>query len=144
VMASLKFDIYLRATPGQVRKALTDPAMAMGRRFGVSFRTDSGSGSPLAGWPEDDEETTARSLPGQRLVYEWLQTENLGANGGRPSVVLIELVAMGKVTRLKVRHRDLAPDGSFLKAVAPGWPMMLSSLKSLVETGEPLMFGAGT
>jgi uncharacterized protein YndB with AHSA1/START domain len=143
-MASLSFDIYLRATPGQVRKALTDPALAISRRFGVSFRTDAGAASPSGGWPEDDEETTPRSVPGQRLAFEWLQTENLGANGGRPSVVLIELVAMGEVTRLSVWHRDLAPDGSFLKAVAPGWPMMLSSLKSLVETGQPLTFGTGT
>jgi len=30
---------------------------------------------------------------------------------------------------------------SYLKVVAPGWPMLLSSLKSLVETGEPLEFG---
>jgi hypothetical protein len=47
---------------------------------------------------------------------------------------------MGKVTRLTVNHRDLEPDGSFLKVVRAGWPMILSSLKSLVETGKPLEF----
>jgi hypothetical protein len=51
---------------------------------------------------------------------------------------------MGQVTRLTVIHRDLVSDGSFLKVVAAGWPMILSSLKSLIETGKPLEFrGSG-
>jgi len=49
-------------------------------------------------------------------------------------------VAMGQVTRLTVIHRDLVSDGSFFKVVAAGWPMILSSLKSLIETGKPLEF----
>ena len=36
----------------------------------------------------------------------------------------------------------LLAGGLYLKVVAPGWPMLLSSLKSLVETGEPLEFRA--
>jgi hypothetical protein len=47
---------------------------------------------------------------------------------------------MGKVTRLTVTHQDLEPDSSFLKVVTAGWPMILSSLKSLIETGKPLEF----
>ena len=48
---------------------------------------------------------------------------------------------MGQVTRLAVTHRDLVPGGSFLNVLASGWPMILSSLKSLIETGMPLEFG---
>lgn len=51
-----------------------------------------------------------------------------------------DLVAMGQVTRLTVNHRGLDPGGSLPKVITPGWPMILSSLKSLVETGEPLEF----
>jgi hypothetical protein len=47
---------------------------------------------------------------------------------------------MGKVTRLTVTHRDLQPGSSFLKVVKAGWPMILSSLESLIETGKPLAF----
>lgn len=57
-------------------------------------------------------------------------------------MVRFDLVAMGQVTRLKVSHFGLEPDGPLLKAIAPGWPMILSSLKSLMETGEPLTFRA--
>ena len=76
----------------------------------------------------------------RRLTCEWLVADYLEINGGSVSVVRFELVAMGPVTRLTVSHRGLDPAGSLLKAVTPGWPMILSSLKSLVETGEPLEF----
>jgi uncharacterized protein YndB with AHSA1/START domain len=127
-MTSLSFDIYLRSTPERVWAVLTDPAVVLSERIGMSFQ---------AGWD-------ARHMFPSRtdLVCEWLQTDHLGANDGHPSVVSFALTAMGEVTRLSMVHTDLAPDGSFLKVVAPGWPMLLSSLKSLVETGEPLEFRA--
>jgi hypothetical protein len=76
----------------------------------------------------------------RRLTCEWLQTERLEINGGASSVVRFDLFAMGRVTRLRVSHFGLEPDGPLLKAIGPGWPMILSSLKSLMETGEPLTF----
>jgi hypothetical protein len=54
--------------------------------------------------------------------------------------VRFDLAAMGPVTRLTVHHRGLDPGGSLLTVIRPGWPVILSSLKSLVETGEPLEF----
>jgi len=41
---------------------------------------------------------------------------------------------------LTVTDRDLKPDGSLLKVITAGWPMILSSLKSLIETGKPPEF----
>lgn len=121
-MTSLSFAIYLRATPQQVHAVLTDPALVPGWLAGTQLHPDA----------EED--------PG-RLTCEWLQTDHLETNGGSASVVRLEFVAMGQVTRLTVAHRDLEPDSSFLKVVTTGWPMILSSLKSLIETGKPLEFG---
>ena len=118
---SLSFDIYLRATPQQVRAALTDPVLVPRWLTGMQFHPDG----------EEDP---------QRLICEWLQTDHLDSNGGFASVVRFEGVAMGLVTRLTVTHGNLIAGGSFLKVVAPGWPMILSSLKSLIETGKPLDF----
>ncbi|HLK77965.1 MAG TPA: SRPBCC domain-containing protein [Streptosporangiaceae bacterium] len=120
-MTSPSFAIYLRATPQQVRTGLTDPALIPRWLAGTQFH------------PDADEDP-------RRLTCEWLQTDHLDTNGGSASVVRFEFVAMGTVTRLTVTHRDLMPDGSFLKVVKAGWPMILSSLKSLVETGRPLEF----
>jgi hypothetical protein len=120
-LTSLSFDIYVRATPQQVRAALADPVLVPRWLTGMRFHPDG----------EEDP---------RRLTCEWLQTDHLGSNGGTASVVQFEGVAMGQVTRLTVTHRNLVPGGSFLKVVEPGWPMILSSLKSLIETGEPLDF----
>ena len=120
-MTSLSFAIYLRGTPRQARAVLTDPALVPRWLAGTQFHPDA----------EEDP---------RRLTCEWLQTDHLEANGGSASVVRLEFVAMGQVTRLTVTHRDLLANGSFLKVVTAGWPMILSSLKSLIETGKPLEF----
>lgn len=120
-MTSLNFAIYLRGTPRQVRAMLTDPDLVPRWLAGTQFHPDA----------EEDP---------RRLSCEWLQTDHLAANGGSASVVRFDFVAMGQVTRLTVTHRDLMADSSFLKVVSAGWPMILSSLKSLIETGKPLEF----
>jgi uncharacterized protein YndB with AHSA1/START domain len=140
-MTSLTFDIYVRSTPERVWAVLTDPGKVPAGRFGMSFHTDCDARHQVPGQRPDDE-TVTESAAGRRLTGEWLQTGHLKANGGHPSVVSFELTAMGEVTRLSLVHSHLTPDGSYLKVVAPGWPMLLSSLKSLVETGEPLEFRA--
>ena len=120
-LTSLSFVIYLRGTPRQVRAALTDPVLVPRWLAGTQFHPDA-------------------ELDPRRLSCEWLQSDHFAANGGSASVVRFEFVAMGQVTRLTVTHRDLLVDGSFLKVVSAGWPMILSSLKSLIETGKPLEF----
>ena len=120
-MTSLAFGIYVRATPQRVCQVLADPALV----------PDWLSGLPAGPAGEEDP---------RRLTCEWLLADCLEINGGCVSVVRFDLVAMGPVTRLTVNHRGLDPGGSLLTAVTPGWPMILSSLKSLVETGEPLEF----
>jgi hypothetical protein len=120
--ASLSFDIYLRATPQQIRAVLAGTPPVARWLAGVQFQPD-------------------REEASRRLTCEWLQTDHLDTNGGSPSVVRFESVAMGQVTRLRVTHKNLAPGGGFLNLVASGWPMILSSLKSLIETGTPLEFG---
>ena len=124
-MTNLSFDIYLRATPQQVRTVLTEPAMVPSWLAGMQLQPD-GKEDP------------------RRLTCEWLQTEHLEINGGTSSVVRFDLVALGQVTRLTVNHRGLEPDGSLLKVIAPGWPMIPSSLKTLMETGAPLEFQRNT
>jgi hypothetical protein len=121
--ANLSYNIYVRTTPQQVRTVLTEPAMLPSWLAGMRFH------------PEGEEEDL------RRLTCEWLQTEHLEINGGASSVVRFDLTAMGQVTRLSVSHVGLEPGGSLLKVITPGWPMILSSLKSLMETGEPLEFG---
>jgi uncharacterized protein YndB with AHSA1/START domain len=143
-MTRLTFDIYIRATPESMWQALTDQAITPRYRFGLSFDTDWRPGSPLTSRSPDGEGVVRESLPGKRLVYTWSETGKPEANGGHPSTVTFELTPMGEVTRLTTMHDDLAPGGQFLQIVQPGWPMILSALKSLLETGEALSYGLAT
>ena len=121
-MTSLTFDIYLRSTPERVRAVLADPGKVPSERFGMSSHNDWDARHQFPSRTAEDE-TDSESAPGPRLTCEWLQTDHLTANGGHPSVVCFELTAMGEVTRLSLVHSHLTPGGSYLKVVAPGWPM---------------------
>lgn len=143
-MTRLTFDTYIRARPEDTWRALTDPAITPRYRFGLSFDTDWRAGSPLTSRSPDGEGMVYESVPGKRLVYSWSEVGKPEANGGHPSTVTFELSPVGQVTRLTTIHDDLAPDGPFLQIVQPGWPMILSALKSLLETGEPLSYAVDT
>jgi hypothetical protein len=71
-MSSLMFDIYLRATPQQVRSVLAEPAMVPSWLDGLRFS------------------------PAGEVTCEWLQTERLEINGGASSVVRFDLIATGE------------------------------------------------
>ena len=55
-----------------------------------------------------------------------------------PSRVTFEIEAEGEDARLTVTHDELEAGGEVVQAVRNGWPAILCSLKSLLETGEPL------
>jgi hypothetical protein len=67
-------------------------------------------------------------------------TQLASVNGGRASRVRFELSSLADTTRLRVRHDGLQEGSSFLAVFTEGWPMMLASLKSLLETGSALQF----
>ena len=52
-----------------------------------------------------------------------------------------EIEPQGDVVRLNVVHDGFEPGSAVLAGVSAGWPMLLSSLKSLLETGEVLPVG---
>lgn len=57
----------------------------------------------------------------------------------KPSRVTYEIEPMGLVCRLTVTHDQFQKGGPTLEAVKEGWPEILSSLKSLLETGQALV-----
>ena len=44
----------------------------------------------------------------------------------------------GNLVKLTLTHEDFDEDSKMLPAISKGWPAILSSLKSLLETGQPL------
>jgi hypothetical protein len=59
-------------------------------------------------------------------------------NPDKVSRVIFDIEPYGNAVRLTVTHSDLEPDSAMLSGISRGWPLVLSSLKTLLETGEPL------
>jgi len=158
IMATTAFvySTYIRTTPEQLWKALTEPAFTQAY-WDITFETDWQVGSPMT-WVNhgvtivDPEQKVLESDPYRRLSYTWHTfTPELGARfemdpslpekmaGESRSKATFDIEEQdhGQV-KLTVLHEDLDADGSLIGMITQGWPAVLSSLKSFLETGEAL------
>jgi uncharacterized protein YndB with AHSA1/START domain len=74
-------------------------------------------------------------VPNKRLVLSWGDVAD-AADTARHSRVAIDIETVGGMVRLTVMHDELSADMG--RKIANGWPRVLSSLKSFLETGRPL------
>jgi len=75
--------------------------------------------------------------PPHRLVLTWGLPADAG-NDAKASRVTFDLVPFMDAVRLTVTHEELEPDSEMLRGIAKGWPAVLSSLKTFLETGKPM------
>lgn len=100
---------------------------------------------PGSAWKHRDAETgdikivgkVVEATPPKRLVMTWAypQDEN---NAAEQSRVTFELEPIDSMVRLTVTHDELVPGSNMEKGIKGGWPRVLSSLKTFLETGKPL------
>ena len=77
------------------------------------------------------------STPPRRLVLTWADPADKDREE-KHSRVTFDLEPVRGVVRLTVTHEHLDPGSDMLKGITEGWPKVLSSLKSLMESGRPL------
>ena len=77
------------------------------------------------------------SVPPKRLVVTWARPSEV-AETAKHSRVTYEIEPVASAVRLTVTHDQLEADPDMARAISGGWPKVLSSLKSLLETGRPL------
>src|SRR5215210_3170762 len=134
------FEIYIKTTPERLWEAITDPALRSTYNFGVGVQSDWTNGShyesvhPRGGPIAEGENLDVD--PPRRLVQSFnaLWGEDVKAEG--TSRVTWEIEPVGDSCRLVVTHDQLR-DGANDELYG-GWPMILSGLKTLLETGESL------
>jgi uncharacterized protein YndB with AHSA1/START domain len=80
--------------------------------------------------------------PPHRLVITWADPSD-PARRDRHSRVTFDIETVADMVRLTVTHDDLDAGSEMARKIAGGWPRVLSSLKSLLETGKPLHTWAG-
>ena len=76
--------------------------------------------------------------PPRRLVHTFSATHDPVQKRDRPSRVTWEIEPRGKVCKLTLTHDDFDGETETFKSTGPGWNPVLSGLKTLLETGEPL------
>jgi DNA-binding transcriptional ArsR family regulator/uncharacterized protein YndB with AHSA1/START domain len=154
------YTTYIRTTSERLWQALTDPAFTR-RYWGVVFSSDWQPGSAVvfelvdAGVTiVDPAQVVLESEPHRRLSYTWhsYTPEWAAANGvsdgylarvaaERRSRVTFDIEPAGELVKLTVIHDSFDPGSVVLDNAAKGWPRVLSGLKTLLETGDPLPAG---
>ncbi|MEV7723321.1 metalloregulator ArsR/SmtB family transcription factor [Streptomyces sp. NPDC087917] len=134
------YTTYIEATPEVVWQALTD-ADATAAYWGHANVSDWQAGSSWehrrldGSGTADVVGTVVESLPPRRLVVTW--AEPGVEDPGGPSRVTFDLAPHGGSVRLTVTHESLR-DETALRQITGGWSMVLSNLKTYVETGKPM------
>ena len=131
---------YIRTTPAALWQALTDAEFT--RRFwlGVSQEADWRVGGA---WklilPDGTVGDTGEVLefdPPKRLALRWRNEFRPELKAEGESRCTMELEPTGEAVKLTVTHSIDREGSKFIGAVSGGWPMILSNLKSLLETGS--------
>ncbi len=132
---------YIASTPQKVWDALTQPEFT--RQYWEHDNvSDWKPGSTwehraVDGGKVDIVGKVVEFTPPKRMVITWASP----AERDKPeaySRVTLELEPTGSMVRLTVNHAGLIPGSNMHKGIQSGWPRVLSSLKSLLETGKPL------
>lgn len=133
---------YISTTPEKLWHALVDPETTVRYWQHVNLsdwrpgskweHRDAGEAGELAMVGKVIE-----SVPPRRLVLSWAFPAD-AAREDKHTRVTFEIEPLRDVVRLTVTHDRLESGSEMLEGITDGWPKVLSSLKSLLETGQPL------
>jgi uncharacterized protein YndB with AHSA1/START domain len=142
--ATQVYSVFVRATPEQLWDAITKPEFTSKYFYGSVIESTWEQGAPYAGWASDrsqqyvDGEVIEASPP-RKLVTTWRALYDPETAAEPSSRVTWEIEPAGDgVTKLTVVHDELEASPKTAQNVAGGWSFVLSGLKTLLETGEPL------
>lgn len=137
------FVVYIRTTPDKLWEAITSPDFTVQYFHGTRIESDWAPGSPV--WYRNADGSAAvdgevlEAEVGRRLAITWHVNYDAEASRERPSRVSFEIEAVGpEQCRLTVVHDDFDGETRTYQGVGEGWPWILHSLKSLLETGTAL------
>ncbi len=135
------FEIYIRTSPEQLWEAITDPEIRSKYTFGARVASDWTPGSRyVMGHPNADgllgEGENLEVDPPRRLVQSMVALWSDDVRSEGTSRVTWEIEPVGDSCRLTVTHDQLREGAN--NELYGGWPMILSGLKTWLETGELL------
>jgi uncharacterized protein YndB with AHSA1/START domain len=136
------YDIYIGAPIDKVWKGLVDGDITKQYVYGTRFDGKLKKGASYAYVGDGDFKVVDGEIldvePQKKLVMSWKAHWDDAVAKDPPSRVSYELSAAGSSTKLRVVHDDFDRQTATYTGSVEGWPLMLSSLKSILETGKPL------
>ena len=142
------YELYIRTTPAKLWQAITSSEFTK-RYFGLDVDSDWKAGSTYRYTFADGSlahfGTLVEVTPPRRLVqtFEHEYSERHGGGPEDRSRVTWEIERKGEVCKLTVIHDGWHGESKSYQSAGEGWPMILSGLKTLLETGEPLPLDPG-
>jgi uncharacterized protein YndB with AHSA1/START domain len=141
--ATQVYAVFIRATPEQVWDAITKPEFTTKYFHGTRIESTFEQGAPYLSLAADDQQLidgeVLESDPPRTLKHTWRALYDPETAAEPHSRVTWEIEPQeGGVTKLTVTHDQLEAAPKTAASVAGGWEHVLSGLKTLLETGEPL------
>jgi uncharacterized protein YndB with AHSA1/START domain len=138
------YQVFIRATPEQIWEAITNPEFTEKYFYGSRIKSTFDVGSAYGGWSADESQqlvdgVVLESDPPRRLATTWRALYDPETAAEPHSRVSWEIEPQdGGFTRLTVVHDQLEESLKTAESVSGGWELVLSGLKTLLETGKPL------
>lgn len=137
--STFKYVTYIRTTPEKLWHALTTTEVIKQYWFGMRVDSDWKVGSTWRFYYDCslmDSGEILESVPQKRLARSWLNEWKPELKAEGSTLCVYELKPIGASVKLTIIHSIERLNSKFIEAVSEGWPMCISNLKSLLETGE--------
>ena len=141
-----KYVTIIKADIEEVWKALTLPEFTERYWHNSTVKSDWQEGSRITFTNADESGLRSVGVEGKiiecvkpnRLSYSWRFPRMPEVRDEAPSVVTFDLERLGEATRLTVTHDRFEEGARHFEMIEEGWPVVLSNLKTLLETGQTI------
>jgi uncharacterized protein YndB with AHSA1/START domain/DNA-binding transcriptional ArsR family regulator len=134
------YEVIIRTTPEALWRAMTDPNETQKYFYNSRVESTWKAGDPIRYRMPDDsiaiEGTLLEVVPNRKFAQMWHARWDEKIAAEAPHKVTWEITPMGDCCKLTVLHEDCGPEA--LRQVSGGLVLIVSGLKTMLETGAPL------
>jgi uncharacterized protein YndB with AHSA1/START domain len=137
------YTVYIRATPERIWEGITNGDLTRRYFHETTFVAELTPGAPLEYRYADGRAAVTGEIlevdAPRLLSYTWRALYDPEMAAEPFSRVTWELTPMGETTKVELRHDRFEPGSPTYQSISQGWAPLLNSLKTLLETGQPLV-----
>lgn len=139
------YEVFIRATPERIWEAITDGSLTRRYFYGTQVKSDWKVDSPiLYDYPDGRVAAEGKILevdPPRRLVHTFSATWDEEVTPDAAHTVVWTIEPKGDACHVICEHYGFAGDTATWRSITGGLSLILNGMKTLLETGEPLVVG---